>query len=193
MKNFFKKLLGITTAFAIVGGATMSSAEAKSLVVYYSATGNTKIAALKIAALTKSDVLELVPAHQYTDAALDYTDKSSRVCRENTDKSIRDNTLVTATVKDFDSYDTIFVGYPIWWDTYAWPVDGFLGVNNLQGKTIYPFCTSGGSSVDGSVASLRANYKDAKIVDGMRIYRNTSASEIQNWIDSQKQKNRFKD
>ncbi|MDD5869524.1 MAG: flavodoxin, partial [Succinatimonas sp.] len=113
-------------------------------------------------------------------------DKSSRVCRENTDKSIRDNTLVTATVKDFDSYDTIFVGYPIWWDTYAWPVDGFLGVNNLQGKTIYPFCTSGGSSVDGSVASLRANYKDAKIVDGMRIYRNTSASEIQNWIDSQK-------
>lgn len=186
MKNFFKKLLGITTALAIVGGATMSSAEAKSLVVYYSATGNTKIAALKIAALTKSDVLELVPAHQYTDADLDYTDKSSRVCRENTDKSIRDNTLVTATVKDFDSYDTIFVGYPIWWDTYAWPVDGFLGVNNLQGKTIYPFCTSGGSSVDGSVASLRANYKDAKIVDGMRIYRNTSASEIQNWIDSQK-------
>ena len=177
--NKFIKYLGILLFWVMF----MSEASAKAVVVYYSATGTTKLAALKIALLHNADVFEIKPKKAYTTADLDYRDHNSRVCRENKDMSIRDNTLLQSTPANFSEYDEVFIGYPIWWDTYAWPVDGFLGTNDFTGKKVYPFCTSGGDSIDGSIDTIKANYPDLKLMEGLRIKSSTSEDEIKAWIN----------
>ena len=92
----------------------------KTLVVYYSATGNTENVANYIATATDGDLFELEPAEPYSDADLNWTDDNSRVVREHDDESLRDIELVADTVENWDSYDTVFIGYPIWWGIAAW-------------------------------------------------------------------------
>ena len=112
------------------------------LVVYYSASGNTKRVAEDIAETTGADLFEIVPTMVYTDDDLDWTNPNSRVSREYEDESLRDVSLVTTTVDNWDSYDTVFIGYPIWWSIAAWPVDNFVKENDFTGKTVIPFATS---------------------------------------------------
>lgn len=114
----------------------------KTLVVYFSATGNTESAANYIAQATGGDLFELEPAEPYTDEDLNYNNDNSRVSREHEDESLRNVELVADTVENWDDYDTVFIGYPIWWGIAAWPVDSFVEANDFTGKTVIPFATS---------------------------------------------------
>ena len=117
------------------------------LVVYYSATGNTEQVAQYIADSTGGDLFEIQPVEPYTDDDLNWTDDNSRVSQEHADESLRDVELVADTVDNWDQYDTVFIGYPIWWGITAWPVDGFVEANDFSGKTVIPFCTSSSSGL----------------------------------------------
>ena len=119
-----------------------STGNGKTLVVYYSASGNTKDVAEKIAKIAEADLFEIEPVEPYTDEDLDWTDDDSRVSREHDDESLRDVELVSTTVDNWDSYDTVYIGYPIWWGIAAWPVDNFVKENDFTGKTVIPFCTA---------------------------------------------------
>lgn len=120
-----------------------STGNGKTLVVYYSASGNTKDVAEKIAKITEADLFEIEPVEPYTD-------DDSRVSREHDDESLRDVELVSTTVDNWDSYDTVYIGYPIWWGIAAWPVDNFVKENDFTGKTVIPFCTAATSGIDDS-------------------------------------------
>ena len=108
----------------------------KTLVVYYSATGNTENVANYIATATDGDLFELEPAEPYSDADLNWTDDNSRVVREHDNPDERDVALVKSTIENWDEYDTIFIGYPIWWGIAAWPVNGFVEKNDFSGKKV---------------------------------------------------------
>lgn len=157
----------------------------KILVVYYSATGNTGEAANYIAAATGADTLELVPAEPYTDEDLDYNDKNSRVVYEHDNPDARDIELVESTVSDWESYDTVFVGYPIWWGIAAWPVDSFIEANDFTGKTVIPFCTSASSGLGESGELLAEAAGTGEWLEGMRFSSSVSEEDVQNWLDEQ--------
>ena len=108
----------------------------KTLVVYYSASGNTERVAKDIAEAAGADLFEVVPTEVYTSEDLNWTNPDSRVSREHDDESLRDVPLTTTEVPDWDSYDTVFIGYPIWWGIAAWPVDTFVKNNDFTGKTV---------------------------------------------------------
>ena len=129
------------------GADTSGTERGNVLVVYYSATGNTENAASYIAQATGGDLFEITPAEPYTDDDLNWSDENSRVTREHEDESLRDVELTTTQVENWDSYDTVFLGYPIWWGIAAWPVDGFVEDNDFTGKTVIPFCTSSSSGL----------------------------------------------
>lgn len=157
--------------------------EGGTLVVYFSATGNTEQAAQYIAEITGGDLFELEPAEPYTSADLNYGNDDSRVSREHDDESLRDVELVSATVENWDSYDTVFVGYPIWWGIAAWPVDTFIKANDFTGKTVVPFCTSASSGVGESAELLADMAGTGNWLDGTRFRSNVSEDDIQEWID----------
>lgn len=154
------------------------------LVVYFSATGNTEQAATYIADITGGDLFELEPAEPYTSDDLDWTNDNSRVSQEYYDESLRDVELVADTVDNWDSYDTIFIGYPIWWGIAAWPVDGFVEVNDFTGKTVIPFCTSASSGIGESGELLAELAGTGDWQDGMRFRSSVSESDVQEWLDS---------
>lgn len=153
------------------------------LVVYYSATGNTEGVANYIAEATGGDLFELEPAEPYTDADLDWTDDNSRVTREHDDPELRDVELVADTVENWDSYDTVFIGYPIWWGIAAWPVDGFVEANDFTGKTVIPFCTSSSSDIGDSGQLLEEMAGTGTWLEGMRFRSSASESDVAEWID----------
>lgn len=158
--------------------------EGKTLVVYYSATGNTEEAANYIAAATGADVFELVPAEPYSDDDLDWTDDNSRVVYEHDNPDARVVELVESTVPDWESYDTIFIGYPIWWGIAAWPVDGFIAANDFTGKTVIPFCTSSSSELGESGELLEGAAGTGNWIGGMRFSSGVSEEEVQSWVES---------
>lgn len=126
----------------------------KTLVVYYSASGNTARVAQDIAEAAGADLFEIVPTEVYTDDDLNWSDSNSRVSREHDDESLREVLLTTTEVPNWDEYDTVFIGYPIWWGIAAWPVDGFVKANDFTGKTVIPFATSASSGMGESGALL---------------------------------------
>ena len=153
------------------------------LVVYYSATGNTEQVANYIADITGGDLFELEPVEPYTSDDLDWTDDNSRVSQEYYDESLRDVELVADTVENWDSYDTVFVGYPIWWGIAAWPTDGFVEANDFSGKTVIPFCTSSSSSLGESGELLAELAGTGDWQEGMRFRSSASEADVQEWID----------
>ena len=163
-----------TTAPAASGG--------KTLVVYFSATGNTKAAAETIAAATGGDLLELEPAEPYTSADLDYNNADSRVSREHDDASLRDVALKTTTVANWADYDTVYIGYPIWWGIAAWPVDTFVKANDFTGKTVIPFCTSATSDIGDSGKLLAQMAGTGEWLDGKRFAASASRESVESWV-----------
>lgn len=153
------------------------------MVVYYSATGNTEEAAKYIAEATGGDLFELVPTEPYTDEDLNYSDENSRVSQEYEDESLRDVELEETTVEDWDSYDTVFIGYPIWWGIAAWPVDSFVEENDFTGKTVIPFCTSASSDIGDSGELLADMAQTGDWQEGMRFSSSVDEEEVQEWID----------
>ena len=161
-----------------------STGNGKTLVVYYSASGNTKDVAEKIAKITEADLFEIEPVEPYTDDDLDWTDDDSRVSREHDDESLRDVELVTTTVDNWDSYDTVYIGYPIWWGIAAWPVDNFVKENDFTGKTAIPFCTAATSGIGDSGNLLEEMTGTGDWKEGERFHGGASESDISSWIDS---------
>ena len=155
----------------------------KTLVVYYSASGNTETVAGYIAQATDADTLELVPVEPYSDEDLDWTADGSRVNQEHDDKSLRDIELVETTVADWDSYDTLFIGYPIWWGIAAWPVDGFIEANDFTGKTVILFCTSASSGLGESGELLAEAAGTGNWLEGQRFSSRPSEEDVQAWVD----------
>ena len=165
-----------TTALAASGG--------KTLIVYFSATGNTKAAAEAIAAATGGDLLELEPAEPYTSADLDYNNADSRVSREHNDETQRDVALKTTTVANWADYDTVYIGYPIWWGIAAWPVGTFVKANDFTGKTVIPFCTSGSSDIGESGTQLAALAGTGDWQTGKRFASAVTQQEVADWVKS---------
>lgn len=153
------------------------------LVVYFSAQGHTEQVANYIAATTGGDLFELEPVDPYSDEDLNYTDDSSRVSQEYVDESLRDVELVADTVENWDSYDTIFIGYPIWWGIAAWPVNGFVEANDFTGKTVIPFCTSASSGLGESGTLLAELAGTGDWQEGMRFRSSPSEEDVQSWVN----------
>ena len=173
---------GNTAATDTENGA-VSATDGKTLVVYYSATGTTKGGAETIAQVTGGDLFEIEPKEPYTSDDLDWTNDNSRVSREHEDESLRDVELATTDVTDWDSYDTVYIGYPIWWGIAAWPVDGFVKANDFTGKTVVPFCTAASSGIGQSGELLEQMAGTGNWVEGERFRGGASESDIQNWIE----------
>ena len=154
----------------------------KVLVVYYSASGNTKRVAEDIAEATDGDLFEITPAEPYTSDDLNWTNSDSRVSREHDDESLRDVPLTTTEVENWDDYDTVFIGYPIWWGIAAWPVDTFVKNNDFTGKTVIPFATSSSSGMgqSGTLLSEMAGTGDWQ--DGQRFSSGASQSDVADWV-----------
>lgn len=162
--------------------ADIGNAGGKTLVVYYSASGNTKEVAGYIAAETNGDLFEIVPAEIYTDADLDWTDEDSRVSIEHDNEDKREVELVSDTVENWDEYDTVFIGYPIWWGIAAWPVDGFIKANDFTGKTVIPFCTSASSGLGESGELLEEMAGTGEWLEGERFRSGASEETVQSWV-----------
>ncbi len=154
------------------------------LVVYFSAQGHTESVAELIAEKLDVDIFEIVPADEYTSDDLDWTDDNSRVSREYEDESLRDVRLVSTEVPNWDDYDTVIIGYPIWWGIAAWPVNMFVEASNFSGKTVIPFCTSSSSGLGESGELLREAAGAGNWLEGQRFRSNPSDSDIQEFTDS---------
>lgn len=149
---------------------------AKTLVTYFSATGTTKDVATRLARVADGDLFAIVPANPYTSADLDWRDKRSRNTLEAADPSCRP--AITSRVECIEDYDTIFLGFPIWWYVAPAIVNTFLESYDLTGKTIVLFATSGGSGMGKTASILRASAPGAKIVDG-GVLNNVSDTELE--------------
>lgn len=155
------------------------------LVVYYSATGNTEGVAQVIADATGAEIFEITPVEPYTEDDLDWSDDNSRVSQEHNDESLQDQVELTTTdVDNWDSYDTVFIGYPIWWGIAAWPVNQFVQNNDFSGKTVIPFCTSASSGIGESGELLADMAGTGDWQDGERFSSSPDESEVTSWAQS---------
>ena len=167
---------------------TVSSVEAaetdggKTLVVYFSATGNTEAVAEYIAGATGGDLFELVPTEPYTSDDLDWTNRDSRVSREHDDETLRVVELENAVPDNWNEYNQVFIGYPIWWGIAAWPVDAFISSNDFTGKTVIPFCTSSSSGLGESGELLRDAAGTGDWLEGQRFQSRVSEEEVKEWV-----------
>lgn len=155
----------------------------KTLVIYYSASGNTARVAKDIAEAAGADLFEIVPTEVYTSEDLNWTNPDSRVSREHDDESLRDVPLTTTEVPDWDSYDTVFIGYPIWWGFAAWPVDTFVKNNDFTGKTVIPFATSSSSGMGQSGSLLADMAGTGEWQEGQRFSSGVSSDDVQSWVN----------
>lgn len=125
---------------------------------------------------------EITPVEPYTSDDLNWTNSSSRVSREHDDESLRDIALTEITPADWDSYDTVLIGYPIWWGIAAWPVDGFVEANDFIGKAVILFCTAASSGIGDSGNLLEEMAGTGNWLEGKRLDRGISEDEVKDWI-----------
>lgn len=150
------------------------------LISYFSASGVTRKAAEKLANLKQADLFEIEPVEKYTESDLDWTDKTSRSTIEMQDKSSRP--AIKNEVSNLNDYDTIIIGFPVWWYTAPTIINTFIEENNLTNKKVYIFVTSGSSSFDGSLKDLKETYPDINFISGIRLTPSTSDEEILAWL-----------
>jgi flavodoxin len=155
----------------------------KVLVAYYSATGNTERIANIAAEASGADTFVITPVNEYTDADLVWRDESSRVNEEHEDEN-RHVELISTEVEDFDSYEVIFIGYPIWWGDAAWVVDDFVKNNDFAGKTVIPFGTSSSSPLGESGTKLAAMAGTGEWLEGKRFSSRADEAEVKEWVGS---------
>lgn len=151
----------------------------KKLVAYFSASGITAKLAGKMAAAVNADLFEIRPEQPYTKADLNWMDKKSRSSIEMNDKSFRP--AVADKVENMEAYDTIYVGFPIWWYVAPTIINTFLEQYDLSGKTIIPFATSGGSGMGNTNKELAPSCKDAVLKNGKRFSASASEKELIAW------------
>lgn len=163
---------------------TQDGTSGKTLVVYYSASGSTRRVAETIADTLGADLFEITPVEPYSSADLNWTNDNSRVTREHNDESLRDIELTQIVPENWDSYDTVLIGYPIWWAIAAWPVDNFVKGNDFTGKTVIPFCTSASSGLGNSGNLLAEMAGTGDWQEGHRFSSGVSASDVEKWVSS---------
>jgi flavodoxin len=173
--------LAMTACAQKRGNKMNNEMKTKTLVAYFSATGTTEGVAKMIAVTTGGKLYKIQPEKKYSTADLDWTVKTSRCCRENENPKSRP--AILKSNEKIDNYDIIYLGYPIWWNMAPRIINSFIESYNLKGKTVIPFCTSGGSGVENSVKMLKKtypyiNYQDGKLLNG------ATQSEIDKWIDN---------
>lgn len=156
-----------------------AAGSSKTLVAYYSATGHTERTARVIAEVTGGRLYEIRPEQVYSDADLDWTDKQSRSSREHADASARP--AIANNPADVAPYDTVFVGFPVWWDEAPRVINTFVEACNLEGKVLIPFATSGGSGIGPSVAALRKAYPNLNWQEG-RLLNAASPDDVRSWL-----------
>lgn len=161
------------------GGAAAASGSV--LVAYYSAQGHTQAVAEAVADELGADLFVITPAQPYSDEDLNYNDDSSRVSTEHNDPDGRHVELETITPEGFDGYDTVLIGYPIWWGEAAWVVDDFVSGNDFDGKTVIPFCTSASSPLGQSGSLLADMAGSGDWQEGMRFRSSASESDVRAW------------
>ena len=172
-----------SSAAASSEAASTVTTTGKTLVGYFSATGTTQGVAQTIADTVGADLFEVVPSDPYTSDDLNWTNNDSRVSREHNDEGLRAVALESTGVDGWDNYDTVFIGYPIWWGIAAWPMSSFVAVNDFTGKTVIPFCTSTSSGI-GQSGDLLAELADAGTwLDGQRFSRGSSEADIASWVN----------
>ncbi len=157
--------------------------EMKTLVAYFSASGVTKGVAQKLAEVAGADLHEITPEKRYTDADLDWHNKQSRSSVEMADKNSRP--AITDKLENMADYDVIYVGFPIWWYTAPTIINTFMESYDFKGKTVIPFATSGGSTIEQACKDLKAAYPDVNWKDG-KLLNNATATDLQKWVDSNK-------
>ena len=162
---------------------TDKASSGKILVAYYSATGSTKAVAETIASTANADLFEITPAEPYTSDDLDWTDDNSRVSVEHNDESKRDVKLTKTTPENWEQYDTVFIGYPIWWAIAAWPVDNFVKGNDFEGKIVIPFCTSASSGMGQSGELLAEMAGSGNWQSGERFSSGASSDDVASWVN----------
>lgn len=163
---------------------TQDGTSGKTLVVYYSASGSTRRVAETIADTLGADLFEITPVEPYSSDDLNWTNDNSRVTREHNDESLRDIELTQIVPENWDSYDTVLIGYPIWWAIAAWPVDNFVKGNDFTGKTVIPFCTSASSGLGNSGNLLAEMAGTGDWQEGHRFSSGVSASDVEKWVSS---------
>ena len=152
----------------------------KTLVAYFSASGVTARLAEKVAKVVNGDLYEIVPAKPYTAADLDWTNDKSRSSVEMKNKSFRPEILGKA--ENMSDYDTIYLGFPIWWYVAPTIINTFLESYDLSGKTIIPFATSGSSGMGGTNAELKNSCRGAILKEGKRFSSDATEKEIETWV-----------
>lgn len=157
--------------------------DSKALVAYYSATGNTKAVAETIANELNADLFEITPVTPYTSADLNWNTEGSRVNREHENEALRDIALTQTTPANWSDYDTVFIGYPIWWGIAAWPVNNFVKDNDFTGKTVIPFATSASSGMGQSGELLQQMANGGTWQSGQRFSSGASDSTVRSWAD----------
>ena len=150
-------------------------------IVYFSATGNTKMVAQYIQEETGGTLFEIEPEEEYTDRDLDYNNDDCRANEEQNDSSARPGIKNTI---DLSSYDIVYLGYPIWWGDVPKIILTFLDETDLSGKTVIPFCTSGGSGIETSLDTLKNYNSDIDWIDGERL--STSKADVTDWLNGLK-------
>ena len=161
-------------------GETAGDEEGKTLVVYFSVTGNTEGIAKKIASATGADMYQIIPAEEYTDADLNYNDNTTRATVEQKDPSARPE--IGSDPVSLEGYTTIYIGYPIWWGQEPRIMDTFVESYDFTGITLIPFCTSGSSGIGQSGSNLEANAGSGTWLEGKRFAAGASDAEIEDWI-----------
>lgn len=156
----------------------------KTIVIYFSAQNHTRSVATKIATNLNADIFEIEPATPYTEEDLDWTASDSRVSKEHDDASLQDIALKTTTVPNWDSYDTVLIGYPIWWGLSAWPVDSFVKQTDFTGKTVIPFCTSHSSGLGNSDTNLHSKTTTGNWQPGHRFSQDATDADAKEWTDN---------
>lgn len=162
--------------------ASSGAGTGRTLVACYSATGHTAAVAGYIADATGADLFLLQPVDPYTDEELDYNDSGSHVSQEHADPSLQTVELEAVTPEGWADYDTVFVGYPIWWGRAGWPVNGFVTGNDFSGKRVIPFCTSASSGLGSSAENLAQLAGSGDWQEGMRFSASASESDVAEWL-----------
>lgn len=177
----FSVLVAFWMTACAQGNSKNKDMDMKTLVVYFSATGTTEDVANKIASVTGGEIMAIEPVQPYTSADLDWNDRNSRSSVEMNDPESRPQ--IKPAAKSISDYDVIFIGYPIWWDLAPTVVNTFIESNDLNGKTVIPFATSGGSGIRNSVSRLKSTYPEIHWKEGKLLNR-TSQKAIAEWIES---------
>ena len=179
----------LTESSAETSGSEQKKLEndGKSVVVYFSCTGNTKTVAEEIAKQTGADIYEIIPEQPYTDEDLNYSNDNCRANIEMNDETARP--AISGSLENIDSYEKLYIGYPIWWGTMPKIMNTFFDTYDLSGKTLLPFCTSGGSGIDRSVEDIRTLEAGADVKNGLQIsgsYSNNCESDVAKWLEDNK-------